>query len=43
MKIYFVLFNSKVRGVYSCATDANMRIKEIGGGELITTSFNMDY
>ena len=42
MKIYIVYFLSKVRGVYSCPTDANSRIKELGGGEIITSNLNFD-
>ena len=42
MKIYIVYHLTKVRGVYSCPTDANSRIKELKGGEIITANLNFD-
>ena len=40
--IYIVIFEHKVRGVYTCGTDANPRVKQLDGGEIVQCCLNQD-
>ena len=39
---YIVIFEARVRGVYTCGADANTRLKELGGGEVVIGAMNRD-
>ena len=42
MIVYIVVFELRVRGVYSCGADANTRLKELGGGDIVMSIINRD-
>ena len=42
MTFYIVVFEGKVRGLYTCGADANKRVKSLGGGEVIVSRANAD-
>ena len=42
MKVYIVVFELRIRGVYTCSSDAHLRTKELGGGEVSVRPLNCD-
>jgi hypothetical protein len=42
MIVYIVVFELIIRGVYTCGADASIRLKELGGGEVMMTGVNRD-
>ena len=42
MRVYIVVYDFRVRGVYSCGGDANQRIKFLGGGKVVISNLNVD-
>ena len=40
--VYLVILNNKLMGVYTCPTDANTRMKILGGGRVIEARDNSD-
>jgi len=38
--VYLVILDNKLMGVYTCPTDANTRMKFLGGGQMIEARAN---
>ena len=44
MRIYIVLLQGQFMGVYSCPTDANTRMKQVGeGAQMVIGLLNSDF
>ena len=40
--MWIVILQGKLRGVYTCASDAASRIKQLGGGRIVVAYANAD-